>query len=67
MKIEKAIENLKEVKAGDKKRQGNLWYIWVICPDCNIGRWVKENPAKQITFTGRCKACYHKVANTHLW
>lgn len=55
-----------EVKAGDEKREGKYLLIWVICPDCEIGRWVRASIVKQIRFTGRCKACYHKIAKQEM-
>jgi len=54
------------MKAGDRKKFGRFWFVWVICPDCSEGRWVQENRTKMPNFTGRCKVCYVKIAKREM-
>ena len=49
-------------KAGDTKREDGKIYVWVICPDCDYGRWTLRKYTRGIMYTGRCKPCYLKVA-----
>ena len=54
------------MKAGDERKEGGLWEVWVICPDCGIGRWVQKANARRVAFTGRCKRCHTQVVRQHL-
>lgn len=42
-------------------------YIWVICPKCLGGRWVRIYQTKLITFTGLCKKCNIKARKVDNW
>lgn len=56
------------MKAGDRKKFGRYWYIWVICPEpgCGKGRWAQESRTKMPNFTGRCKKCYKGIAKREM-
>ena len=56
----------RKVKARAREKSGNFWYVWVICPDCNKGRWVQESRAKALNFTGRCNQCRLKIAKREM-
>ena len=34
--------------------------VWVICPHCNVGRWVREDVTLHKTFTSFCRKCHSK-------
>ena len=50
------------MKAGDEKVVGGKRLVWVICPNCDTGRWVQRCQARSPRFTGGCRECYLKVA-----
>lgn len=50
------------MKEGEEKYIGGKKAVWVICPDCDEGRWVLEGNTKRISFTGRCMKCSREHA-----
>ena len=54
------------MKAGDEKVVGGKRLVWVICPDCDRGRWAQKCQARLPLFTGRCKDCYMKIAKQEM-
>ncbi len=54
------------MKAGDERVENGALEVWVVCPECGIGRWVMKNSIKQGRFTGRCRKCYLKVARQEM-
>ncbi len=32
--------------------------IWILCPNCSQGRWVREDSTRSKTFTGFCRLCH---------
>ena len=55
-----------KMKAGDRKKFGKYWSIWVLCPLCDKGRWVPESRTKMPNFTGRCNKCRVKIAKREM-
>jgi hypothetical protein len=39
----------------------NVKSTWVICPECQQGRWIQLASTKGAAFTGLCSPCYLKV------
>jgi len=40
------------ISSGLKKK-----YVWIVCPDCGEGRWIRESEPRRPFFTGRCGKC----------
>ena len=38
--------------------------LWVVCPDCGVGRHLAIGLARKPGYTGRCRKCYLKVAKS---
>jgi len=34
--------------------------LWIVCPVCELGRWVREDATRPETFTGMCSKCHAK-------
>lgn len=41
--------------------------VWVVCPDCDVGRYVRLVATRRPGYTGRCKLCYLRVAKSAGW
>jgi len=41
--------------------------VWIICPDCSEGRYVRIWFKKRPGFTGRCRKCNIERARTRGW
>lgn len=54
------------MKAGDEKVVGGKRLVWVICPNCDEGRWAQKCQVRLPHFTGRCKKCYGKEAKQEM-
>ena len=54
------------MKAGDEKVVGGKILVWVICPDCDTGRWMQRGQARRPGFTGQCRDCYRKIAKQEM-
>ncbi len=54
------------MKAGDEKVEGGKRLVWVICPICTKGRWVRKDRPAMPSFTGQCKKCYLKIARQEM-
>jgi hypothetical protein len=37
--------------------------IWIICPVCNEGRWVRIDTTRRKEFTGMCVKCHNKFTS----
>ncbi len=48
-------------KIGEIKSDGIRNRQWVICPDCQLGRWVILSAIKRSGFSGRCHDCNTRV------
>lgn len=32
--------------------------VWIVCPNCEQGRWVREDSTRRASFTGFCMRCH---------
>lgn len=46
-----------ERRACEVGHKGNMWYIWVICPNCGEGRWTEKVNLSRANYTGLCCHC----------
>ncbi len=51
---------LKREQVIDAQGRKRGFKLWVICPHCQEGRWVREDSASHPGFTGFCNKCHAK-------
>jgi len=53
------MDNIK-VAVIDEQGRHRGYKLWIVCPHCSNGRWVREDTTKVKTFTGFCNKCHAK-------
>ncbi len=48
----------KRVQVYDVQGRRRGFKVWVICPHCEVGRWVRADYTKRPLFTGLCNKCH---------
>ena len=58
------MNKLGDVIKGDQiGRKSKEWFIWAICPNCGLERWVRRSKTELTNYTGWCQVCNAKRNN----